>query len=88
MALIFGYMSRFAVLPRCGNYPGFVEGSWTLSREKETQEYSNAFQGSITISYSKRVDVRRDFFEAQSSLFAGKMTGFYPLSPIVGFDQR
>ena len=41
MALIFDYISRYAVLPRCGNYPGFVEGSGTFSREKEFQEYSN-----------------------------------------------
>ena len=44
MALIFGYISRYAVLPRCGNYPGFVEGSWTFSREKEFQEYSNVYR--------------------------------------------
>ena len=63
MALIFGYISRYAVLlPRCGNYPGFVEGSWTFSREKEFQEYSNAFWDSVTISFSKCVDVRRDFY--------------------------
>ena len=62
MALIFGYISRYAVLPRCGNYPGFVEGSWTFSTEQEFQEYSNAFWDSVTISFSKRVDVRRDFY--------------------------
>ena len=27
VVLIFGYMSRYAVLPHCGNYPGFLEGS-------------------------------------------------------------
>ena len=42
-ALIFDYIFRYAVLPRCGNYPGFVECSWTFSREKEFQEYFNVY---------------------------------------------
>ena len=60
-ALIFGFISRYAVLPRRGNYPGFVEGFWMFLREKGLQEYSNAFWDSVTIFF-KCVDVRRDFY--------------------------
>ena len=34
-------------------------GSRTFSTETEFREYHNAFWGSVTASFSKRVDVRR-----------------------------
>ena len=70
MALIFGYIARYAVLlPLLGNYPGFAEGAGTFPTEKEFREYSNSFWDSVTFPFTAAAGCIDDYLCRRYCLF-------------------